>query len=205
MSSPENRAARCFINAAGFHAHKTVLHHVHPADTVGAGNLVQWSISLAGLIFLPLTATGLPFSKSISRYVGLSGASSGRSRQDKHILRRFRPGILQNAAFMRNMEQIAVAAVGLCVASQAERESCACRVIQHRSAGIEGPVVIFPGGDDANMRIQGHIGQLKADLIVAFARCPVADGVRTFQPRDFHLPFGDQRPGQRGPQQISPS
>ena len=58
------------------------------------------------------------------------------------------------------------------------------------------------GGHDLDVRIDGVIAQFEAHLVVALARCAVADRIGPFQGGDLHLPFGDQRPGNGGAQQV---
>ena len=60
------RAAGGLVHAAGLHAHQTVLHHVRNAHAVARGDFVAgFASSVTASIFSPLTATGMPCSKSM--------------------------------------------------------------------------------------------------------------------------------------------
>ncbi len=63
---------------------------------------------------------------------------------------------------------------------------------------------VLPGGDDPDGGIEGDVGQLEPHLIVPLSRGPVANRIGPFQLCDLQLPFGDQRPGERRPQEIGP-
>ena len=68
--------------------------------------------------------------------------------------------------------------------------------------GPRGEVPFAPGGDHLDIRIERVIAELEADLIVALAGGAVADGVRARRLRDLDLALGDQRPSDRGAEQI---
>ena len=71
-------------------------------------------------------------------------------------------------------------------------------------AGPAGQVPFAPRGDDPDVRLEGEIGQLEADLVVALAGRAVGDRVGAGLVRDLDLAFGDQRPGDRGAEQVGP-
>ncbi len=52
------------------------------------------------------------------------------------------------------------------------------------------------------MWIQGQIAKFKTDLVIALSGSAMTDGIRTFQPGNFDLPFGDKWSGQRRTQQV---
>ena len=54
-------------------------------------------------------------------------------------------------------------------------------------AALEFPIP--PRRDDLDVGLQGVVGQLKPNLIVAFSRCAVGDGVGTFLLGDLDLSF----------------
>ena len=61
---------------------------------------------------------------------------------------------------------------------------------------------VLPRRDDLQRRIERHVGQLEADLVVALAGGAVADGVGAGLVRDQHLVLGDQRPRDGGAEQV---
>ena len=77
MGGEQDRAAGRLVHAARFHADVTVLDQIEPADPIVVTEVLSVASSVAGLIALPLIATGSPFSNAISTTVGLSGADSG--------------------------------------------------------------------------------------------------------------------------------
>ncbi len=133
---------------------------------------------------------------------GLVRGGFWRDRQDEHVLGRLRPGIFQNASFVGNVQQVPVTAVGLLARHQRNGDAVFLGVIEHRFPGIEDPVLVLPGGDDADRRVQGDVGQLEPDLVVSLPGCAVTDRIRPLQMGDFDLPFGDQRPRQGRAQQV---
>ena len=67
-------------------------------------------------------------------------------------------------------------------------------------AALEGPFA--PRRDDLDVGLERVIGQLEAHLVVALAGGAVADGVGADLARDLDLLLGDQRPRDRGAEQI---
>ena len=59
-----------------------------------------------------------------------------------------------------------------------------------------------PRRDHLDVGLQRIIAELEADLVVALARRAVTDGVGADLPRDLDLALGDQRPSDRGAEQI---
>jgi hypothetical protein len=68
--------------------------------------------------------------------------------------------------------------------------------------GPRGQLPFTPGGNDFDIRVQGVVTKLEADLIIALAGGAVGDGIGAHQFGDFDLPLGDQRPGDRGAEQV---
>ena len=59
-----------------------------------------------------------------------------------------------------------------------------------------------PRGDDFQSRVKPDITEFKADLIVALAGGAMTHRIGSLGPGDSDLLLGDQRPGQRGAEQI---
>ena len=66
--------------------------------------------------------------------------------------------------------------------------------------GFEIPVA--PRGDDLDVRVQAVIAKLETDLVIALAGCPMTDGVSADHVGNLDLALGDQRPGNRGAEQV---
>ena len=64
-------------------------------------------------------------------------------------------------------------------------------------------VPLAPGGDDLDRRVEVVISDFEAYLVVAFAGGAVGDGVGAFLGGDLHLGLGNQRPGDRGAEEIT--
>ena len=65
-----------------------------------------------------------------------------------------------------------------------------------------GELPFAPRRDHADVGLERIIAELEADLVVALAGGAVADRVGADLPRDLDLALGDQRPGDRGAEQI---
>ena len=63
-------------------------------------------------------------------------------------------------------------------------------------------MLVAPGGDDVDGRIERDEGQFKSDLVVALSGGAVRYGIRAFEMSDLNLALGNERPGQRRAQQI---
>ena len=67
-------------------------------------------------------------------------------------------------------------------------------------ARLEGPFA--PRGDDLDRRVQGISGELEADLVIALAGGAMGDGVGAGRGGDLDQALGDQRPGDRGAEEV---
>jgi hypothetical protein len=71
---------------------------------------------------------------------------------------------------------------------------------QQGLAGLEVPFA--PGGDDLDVRLEGVVAELEADLIVALAGGAVGDRGRAHLAGDLDLALGDEGAGDAGAQQV---
>ncbi len=125
------------------------------------------------------------------------------------VLRRLRPrprrverrvvGIFQFAALVADVQQVAVAAVDL-LAALRHRNAMRLGILQAIFARLQRPLA--PRHDDLQLRSQRLVGVLEAHLVVALAGAAVRDGGGAFLQRALHLVLGDDRPRQRGAQQV---
>ena len=67
-------------------------------------------------------------------------------------------------------------------------------------AALEAPLA--PGRDDSDRGLERVVGELEAHLVVALAGRAVTDGVGAGLARDLDLLLGDQRPRDRGAEQV---
>ncbi len=155
--------------------------------------------SAAGEKASPLMRTGLPASKSTSTYSALSGAFSGDDRQREHVVVRLAPRILEDAALVADVQQVAVGAVGLLAR---HRNGDAVLLGVGDQLGARGEIPDAPRRDDLDVRLEGVGGELEAHLVVALAGGAVRDRVGALGAGDFDLPLGDQRPRDRGAEQV---
>src|SRR3954466_13952275 len=81
-----------------------------------------------------------------------------------------------------------------------DRDLVLAREVEKLLAAFEIPLP--PGRDDLDARLERIIRELEADLVVAFAGGAMTDGVRADLARDLDLRLGDQRPRDRGAEQI---
>ncbi len=129
----------------------------------------------------------------------LVGRSLRADRPLVHGLFRLVPGVLQQAALVAQVPQVAVAAVDRLLGG-GDGHIVLGGVVQGVLAAADGPLA--PRGDDAQPRVERHDGQLEAHLVVALAGAAVRDGVSALQLGDLDHALGDQRPGDAGAQQV---
>ena len=201
MRRQQDRAAGRLVDAARLHADKAVLDEVEPADAVLAAELVELGQQRGRRRASPSTATGSPRTNSISTYSGLSGACSGATVRLIDDIPRARPtGLPAPCPRPR-------CAAGWRRPKTAPRRACPWRsglvllgVVEE--AGARGQIPFAPRRDDLDVGLQRVIGQLEADLVVALAGRAMGDRVGADLARDLDLALGDQRPGDRGAEQI---
>ena len=93
---------------------EAVLDHVDAADAVGAGDLVQAAQQRGRAEALAVDRTrASPCSKPMTISAGVSGASSGETRQHEHGLVGRAPRILEDPALEGDVQQVPIHRVGL--------------------------------------------------------------------------------------------
>ena len=147
----------------------------------------------------PSTATGFPASNSISTVVGHVRRFLGRPGQEEHLLRRLRPRVLEDAALVGDVEEVAVHGVRP-RRRRRDRDPVALGIGHEIRARAEVPVP--PGSDDLELGRQGRVGQLETDLVIALPGRAVGDRVRSLGPGDLDLSLGDQRARERRPEEV---
>ena len=127
-----------------------------------------------------------------------------RHRRDRALVdigRRLDGGILQHLALGGGVQQVGVDRERrLAALVLGDRDLVLLGELDQLLAALEGPLA--PGRDDLDGRLQRIVGELEAHLIVALAGGAVTDGVGAGLPGDLDLLLGDQRPRDRGSEQI---
>ena len=77
-----------------------------------------------------------------------------------------------------------------------------CCLGELEQLGARGQLPLAPRRDHLDVGLQRVIGQLEADLVVALAGGAVGDGIGAGLQRDLDLMLGDQRPRDRGAEQV---
>ena len=159
----------------------------------------SFSISAIGPSFLPFTETGVPASKPISTVVGLVRRLRRRDDPLPHGFIRRVCGIFENAAFVAQVPDVAVAAVDILL-GLIHGNIVRLRVSDRFFARIDFPFA--PRRDDGQFRRERFGGKLEPHLVVTFARAAVSNSIGAELLRELHLPFREQRTPERCAEQI---
>ena len=130
---------------------------------------------------------------------GLIGRHLQGARQLEQALLGLPPGVLQRSTLVAQVPQVAVTAVNLRLRGR-HRDTVLGGVAQRILPSPDLPFA--PGGDDLELGVEGLVGQLKADLIVALAGASMGHSIGTLQLSDLHLTPGDDRAGEGRAQQV---
>ena len=197
----ENGAARSLVAAAGFHAHVTVLHHVHPPDAVPAAQFVQPGQQGGRSEGRAVQGHRVTVLKLHIQGFRLIRCFRERTRVFPHVFFRRLPGVFQRPPFVGGMQEIGVHGVGRAAAPQSlDGNAAPLGIGEQLLPGVQVPFP--PGGDDTQPGMQGGGTQFKAYLVVPLAGGAVRDGVRTQFTRYLHHAQRDERPRDGGAEQI---
>ncbi len=108
-------------------------------------------------------------------------------------------GFFQGAALVAQVPEVAILAVDA-ILGGLDRHIVLGGIVERVLAAADVPLA--PGGDDVQAWVEGHDGQLEADLVVALAGGAMGHGVGAFHLGDLDHALGDQRAGKRGAQQV---
>ena len=140
MRGAQHGAARRLVDAARLHADVAVLDQVDAADAVARRAIVlSRASSAAGARRSPFTATGSPASKSISTSSALVGRLLGRDRELEHVVVRRAPRVLEDAALVAHVQQVAVGASRASRAVTGDRDAVLLGVGDQVGAPVEVP------------------------------------------------------------------
>ena len=157
--------------------------------------------SAAGDSFLPSIAdrvAALEADADIGRLVGRFLRRDGALIDDR---RRLGGRILQHLALGRGVQEIGVDRERrLALLVLGDRDLVLLGEVDQVAAALEAPFA--PRRDDLDRRVERVIGELEAHLVVALAGRAVRDRVGADALGDLDLLLGDQRPRDRGAEQI---
>ena len=137
--------------------------------------------------------------ESDGHLAGLVGRLRGALGQHPDFVRRGVGRVFERAAFVRDVPDVAVAAVDLGGRSGDRHVVCA-RVFDGVFARNDVPFA--PRRDHRQLRRQRLVGELEAHLVVALAGAAVGQRVAAGGQRHFHLLLGQQRPCDGCAQQV---
>ena len=111
--------------------------------------------------------------------------------------------VFQNLALGRGVQQVCVNREGR-LAALVLGDRNLVRLGKFQKLGARGQIPQPPGRDDLDGRVKCRDTQLEPDLIVALAGRAMGHGIGAGFLRDADQMFGNQRPGDRGAQEIKP-
>ena len=201
VGGDQDRAPRRLVDAARLHADEAVLHHVDPSDPVGTAESVQPLDQGGGVQRravhrhrVAVVEIDLHPSRAVGRALRRDGAR-------EHRLVRSDPRILQRLALVGDVQEVGVGRVGrLAVLVTGDRDLVPFGVGDERLAG--GEVPFAPWCYDADVRLVRIVAEFEPHLVVALARRPVGHRVGAGLAGDLDLPPGDERAGDRRPEEI---
>ncbi len=147
----------------------------------------------------PLTAIGVPRDELDRDQLGLVRRILRRGGEHEQVRRRRSRGILEHAAFVRQVPDVRVARVDLLLGRG--NGNSASRGVRDRVLAAA-DVPLAPRRDDRKLRREAGVCQLEADLIVALPGAAVSQRIGTDAAGDLDLPLGDQRSRHRRAEQV---
>ena len=197
----QDGAARRLVHAARLHADEAVLHQVDAADAVVAAELVELGEQRGGRHRLAVEADRVSLGEADRDVCRPVGRVHRRDGALIDVRRRLDCRVLQHFAFRGGVQHVGIDRERRFPALVlGDRDLVRFRERDQLLAALEVPLP--PGRDDADRGLERVVGELEAHLIVALAGGAVADGIRAGLPGDVDLGLGDQRPRDRGAEQI---
>ena len=197
MRRVQNSASRCLVHAAGFHADKPILHHVHPADAVFASEPVEGLHHLEWRHRPTVDGDAVAFLKIHRDVLRLVRRVLGRHAQLVHalVLRcgGVEPRVLEHASFERDVQQVAIHRVRLFHAGL-DRYVFGHAVVDHLlTAGkLIAKILVPPWCNHLEVGRERGGSQFEAHLVVALAGGTVSDGLCPVLAGDLHHALGNQ-------------
>ena len=203
MGFHQDRPARRLVNTPGLHANHPVFHDIHDTDAVFPTEGVQFRDDLGHFHRFAIQAHGTAFFKGHGHIFRLIRRFLRRYAQYQEMfVIRLTGRVFQFQAFMTDVPQIAVAAITW-VRRKWQVDPMLPAIFDLILPGLHRPHIRHPPGrDDLQVRRQCLDTQFKTDLVISFARRPMADSRSALLACDLHQPLGDHRAGHGCPQQI---
>ena len=155
----------------------------------------------AGDSVSPSIETGSPRFEADLDHRRLVRRVLGRDRALVDIFGRLDRRVLEHLPLGRGVEEVGVDRErGFAALVLRDRDLVLLGEVDQLLAAGELPFA--PRRDDPDVGLERIIAELEADLVVALAGGAVADRVGADRPGDLDLALGDQRPGDRGAEQI---
>ena len=194
-------AARGFVHPAALHADEAVLDEIEAADAMLAAKLIERGEQRGGRHRLAVERGAVALLEVDGDVFGLVRRILGIDRAAVDVVRRLLPRILEHFAFGGGVEEVRVG----------RERAFAALVLGDGDlmlfgpcdqCGAAGQIPFAPRGDDLDARLQRIGGKFKAHLIVALAGSAVGDSVGTGLAGDLDEALGNERPGDRGAEQV---
>src|SRR3569833_422222 len=195
----EHAAAGRLVDAARLHANVAVLDEVDPAYAVLAGDLVTLLSKLNQIELVAIDRDGVALDVLDLDHPRLVRRLARIARALEHLRIGFLPRILEDAALVARVEQVAIDGVRL-VGCRLDRDRVRLRIFDQLLAALELPLA--PRRDDLDPGTEVIRGELEPDLVVALARRAVRDRVRALGRGGLHQAAPDARSRERRAEQV---
>ncbi len=189
----EYSAGRCFVHSARLDAHEPVLHYVNASDSVLSGYGVELFHEGNGFHPFAVDRYRLTLLEADFYVEGFVRRVLRRFCQKEHAVVRLPVGIFKYSPFVRDVQDVAVHAVGL-ILGYRERYVVLFCVVEELGAGVEFPFP--PRRDNRQVRCKGLECHLEPHLVIALARGAVAHSISLNFARDLDLALRNNWPRQ---------
>jgi len=190
----QDGAAGGFVGASGFHADEAVLDHDDLSDGVLAAEGVESLDEDVTGEFLAVDGDGVSCAEldgegfwDVWRVVNIRG-------HEPDVGVDLLVGMLDLGAFVRAMPEVTVAGVDFGL-GLSDGDAFFLGVFDGGLAAGEFEGWVFPWGDNLEVWSESHVGEFKADLVVALSGGAVRDGVGSGFACRGDLPLGDEGSG----------
>ncbi len=201
VGGDQDGPAGSLVDPARLHADVAVLDQVQAADAIVVAELVQPGEQSRGRQPLAIDRHCIAALEVDGDHARLVRRRLGGDGALIDVLGRLDGRILQHLALRGGVQKVGVHREGRFVALVfGDGDLVLFGEVDQRLAAGEGPLA--PGGDHPDVGLQRVIAELEPHLIVALARGAVTDRVGPDAAGDVDLGLGDQRPGDRGAEQV---
>src|SRR5262249_23558488 len=203
VGGKQDCSTRRLIHTARLHADETVLDEIESADAVGAAEIVEVLKKNRRGHFLAIDRDGIA-TFEVDRYDRWFVRRLLRiDCAGKYVVRHVLAWILKHFSLGRGVQQVRI-----------DRKRRFAALIfgnwnlmpfsKLDELGPRGQIPLSPRRDYRHIWLERIVGQLEADLIVAFAGCAMCHRIGADFLRNLDLLFGDQRPRDGRAKQVLP-